>query len=501
MALLNLRMGFATNSSSSHSIVILADKNAQYSSDEYHRFEWNTFIAADETSKRNYLAACVATALYGDGHLSDYQRALMAHALVGSDEKPVKSTDENGYVSVDAPSVDHQSVLALPFTRESFENHDSLSEEFLDDLLAFMLRKDVVILGGNDNGDSARDLRASVEGTDVDLPTESRSWRCRKEAHKVWTLFDKHSGSRLTVDFNGDDVVNRGAFSKLANPLLVDMKITDYCAFGCTYCYQGSTAKGAHADYSVVRDFIEACSRMLVFEIAIGGGEPTTHPEFMRIIEAANNECITVNFTTRNKSFFTPANVKELKLDQFYTRKVGGIAVSVDSLQDVKDWEKHINEVREKLEWQGLYGMNLQVVLGAMPLEELVRIFKYVGNYNRKGKVFGTITLLGWKTTGRGSLVQPYNVKGWTKILNNRADYYVRTGVDTQIASEYEEELKKAGVPEELYSLEEGKQSMYIDAVTKVAAPSSFCDPSKNVRLDLNKYAWSRALTDAFKGF
>ena len=60
----------------------------------------------------------------------------------------------------------------------------------------------------------------------------------------------------------------------------------------------------------------------------------------------------------------------------------------------------------------------------------------------------------------------------------------VPIGVDTLVVQRHGEELRdKLGVQEALMTGEEGKFSMYIDAVSGTMGPSSYCDPSLMVPL------------------
>lgn len=65
MHIFNVRKGFATNSSSSHSVIELKEDQGKYGvvTDEYTDFGWSMFTAGDKKSKMNYLGACVLESL------------------------------------------------------------------------------------------------------------------------------------------------------------------------------------------------------------------------------------------------------------------------------------------------------------------------------------------------------------------------------------------------------------------------------------------------------
>ena len=74
---------------------------------------------------------------------------------------------------------------------------------------------------------------------------------------------------------------------ELTYPEFYDVKITDYCEGNCSYCYMDSTCKGKHhTDILGKIDsyFGKMSDNERPFQVAIGGGEPTTHPEFIECL-------------------------------------------------------------------------------------------------------------------------------------------------------------------------------------------------------------------------
>ena len=74
-------------------------------------------------------------------------------------------------------------------------------------------------------------------------------------------------------------------FVRTKGPDLLDVSITNRCNRGCDFCYRQSTYVGEDItleDYQIVIDNAKECG---VQQIAIGGGEPTIHPNFCEILE------------------------------------------------------------------------------------------------------------------------------------------------------------------------------------------------------------------------
>jgi hypothetical protein len=85
------------------------------------------------------------------------------------------------------------------------------------------------------------------------------------------------------------------------------------------------------------------------------------------------------------------------------------------------------------------------------------------------------LTLLGYKRVGRGLARQPREHGWWLDAVRAVAKKrWLRLGVDTELARQYERQLRAAKIPSLLYDTREGAFSMYIDATTWTAGPSSY---------------------------
>ena len=166
--------------------------------------------------------------------------------------------------------------------------------EFVRDLNEFLMRNDVHILGGNDNQEDAfAEYHEDRVDWDLDRYYVDDSPRSMKSGD-WWTLYHPSSGGKVRFSFND----KAEGLVRSAGPELVDMKITDYCDAGCTFCYQDSTREGTHADYERVTRYFDYMKELGVFEVALGGGEPTLHPRFIDILKYSREVGIVPNFTT-----------------------------------------------------------------------------------------------------------------------------------------------------------------------------------------------------------
>lgn len=270
------------------------------------------------------------------------------------------------------------------------------------------------------------------------------SFTARRDKNAL-ALFNPKNGDKLRFAV--------GKYTKARSPELVDMKITDYCAFNCPFCYQGSTINGKHASFDDIRSIIEQMARARVFEVALGGGEPTDHPDFIRILRSFRDAGIVPNFTTKSLGW-VKRNWAEI--ESF----AGAFAYSCESAKDVVSASKSLAGVP-------LNRVNLHYVMG---LEDEVGFVAFMRAAHHHGF---RVTLLGYKTVGRGADVIPHPYTSWIELVR----LLVATGrcptlsIDTPLAAQYADRLP---VPAYAFHTREGFVSAYIDAVSMGLSASSF---------------------------
>lgn len=476
MRIHNVRLGFATNSSSTHSIIFLKPGQRPEDSVSGGEFGWDFWTAASQASKRQYVAL----------HLYDALRRQLsgevALAVVESWVKDFERTPEGDYSyngSGPAGYVDHQSVYVLPRAWDG----QGVDKAFFDEFMRFFMRDDVAILGGNDNTDESHPLADS----DFVLALEregSDEYVARKDDKgNYWTLFDRGSGAKIRFSF--EDPASQREVTKASAPELVDLKITDFCPYGCAFCYQGSTHAGKHGDTQAIASAAYALGKMRVFEVAIGGGEPTMHPKFVEILETFRRQGIVPNFTTKNLAWLRDATAWTK-----ITKVIGGFAYSVDKAEDVRKLAVLLetNGIPESL-------ASIQYVMGSSSLYGMTEIVRACADAGIR------LTLLGYKTTGRGSSFKPEKYDGWLDEivrLRDKERVYVNIGVDTALAAESKDALGAAGIHPKLYATREGAFSMYLDAVEMKVGPSSYVSDLAMRRV---KQFDEQTILEAFGGY
>lgn len=437
MVIKNIRLGHACNSSSSHSIILFSpgDKEVYDDMIERFRYGWSHFTIASEEEKKYYLATLLYV-LLNNTHGYHYE-GRMVNSFV-KDYLSVKLPDED----FDSIYIDHQSVPTMPTNRQG-----SLNLQFFEDYMRFILREGVAIIGGNDNYSDEDNTELhplyGYKNPEWTIPQDYPGKIFAKKQGDFWVLFNTLNGFKTTISFEDNPVMKR------TSPDLVDLKITDYCPFECSFCYMGSDKKGKHADFYTINMILSTCESQGVFEIALGGGEPTLHPDFLRILDEYNHR-LTINFTTKSTHW-----LKDPKMWTKILPKIGRFAFSVQNSSELLSFLDIVekNEIgREKY--------TIQIVDKTLPLLELVEVSSII----RTKRI--NVTILGFKETHRGQEFAK-QATPWHKV-----DWGHRVGIDTAIVQQYPDVMKQ--IPHQLYHGNEGVESMYINACTMGFAKSSY---------------------------
>ena len=459
MQIHNIRLGFATNSSSSHSLIFLNNIADDYNNGS---FGWDNFTLSNQSSKRKYLASI----LYNN--ISRITTKSIAMAVVN--EWIGTKITLDGYGD-NVNYIDHQSMICLPFEFGT-SYPDAL---FIQHLKEYLLQDNLVILGGNDNEDDHP--LANGDQFLFPLPYDYESNQvCRYDTkYGFWTIFNKNNGSKIRFSFNNkmEDFIP----DRASAPELVDIKLTDYCPFGCSFCYQDSTTSGKDGDMDYIRIIAYKLSKYKVFEVALGGGEPTLMPGFVNILKRFKNYGITPNFTTKNMKW-----LDNNKLMRDIMENCGAFAYSISSTQDIAKLYAAMvyNDIPTSR-------CNIHIVMGTVLQYEFNKMLEDCNKFGFRP------TLLGWKNVGRGKKSKPYDYHWW---LTDAQKHKNPISIDTVLASQYEQELINANISPHMFHTKDGRFSCYIDAVSRKIGPSSFCEESEMV-----DFEYHTGLTEVMENF
>ena len=110
-------------------------------------------------------------------------------------------------------------------------------------------------------------------------------------------------------------------------PELADISINNVCDRGCEFCYKESTMTGKTMSVEDYRKVLE--SLPLTWQLALGGGEPTMHPDFVEILKITREEYDKIPNYTTNGTHLTAKIVAATKA------YCGAVAVSFSDKDDV----------------------------------------------------------------------------------------------------------------------------------------------------------------------
>lgn len=103
----------------------------------------------------------------------------------------------------------------------------------------------------------------------------------------------------------------------------MDIKISNYCDMGCKFCHEGSTRNGKHGDI-LNEKFIDTLHPYQ--EVALGGGDATSHPDLIPFLQKLKDKKVIVNMTVNQKHFEQKQELIKRLVDE---KLIYGIGVSL----------------------------------------------------------------------------------------------------------------------------------------------------------------------------
>lgn len=280
-------------------------------------------------------------------------------------------------------------------------------------------------------------------------------------------------------------------------PELADISISNHCSKQCSFCYRNSKPDGSFmsvADYEFILSQLTDPKLGGVFQVAIGGGEPTEHPDFIKILKTTKAHKIIPNYTTNGLKI----NKDIIEATQKFC---GAIAISLEPksiLSRVKIAEQFL---------QNGIKTNYHYILSNDSISEAIEFLE--GKYDKKIKGINAIIFLTYKPFGRadksGLLKWDTRLNKFLKLIDNPKTE-IAFGFDACFVPIL---MKYTSVDSKFIdSCECGFFSVYIDERLNVK-PCSFTNSDKftfNLRdynfkeIWQNKYQQYRKINNKIKG-
>ena len=237
-------------------------------------------------------------------------------------------------------------------------------------------------------------------------------------------------------------------------PESMDVKITNYCDLNCPYCHEYSTTEGKHADLLDLK-FINTLRPYT--EMAIGGGNPLSHPDLIPWLEKLRDRKIIANMTVNQRHFMANLPLIKKLVDE---KLIHGLGVSFFTYDEefIKELQKYPNAV-------------LHIINGLIDYESLQNMY---------GKGI-KLLILGYKQFRKGNsylAVHGSDIRAKQQMMYNHF-YSILRGF--KVVSFDNLALKQLNVksllPEKIwnqfYQGDDGSHTMYIDLVNRHFALNS----------------------------
>ncbi len=236
-------------------------------------------------------------------------------------------------------------------------------------------------------------------------------------------------------------------------PDSIDLKITDYCDQNCPMCHENSLSNGKHANLDA--PFLGKLHAGT--ELAIGGGNPLSHPQLVDFLQKLKVMGIVANITINEKHLLTNMDFVQSLVSQ---KLVYGVGIS-------------LNEYSKKTFEFAKTNSNivLHVVCGVADLDKLLT------NCDEKLKIL----LLGYKKFGRGenffSKEVLLNISNFRRALPLLSKKFGVVSFDNLALQQLNvEKIVSDSIWNSHYMGDDGKHTMYIDLVNKKFAKNSISE-------------------------
>lgn len=188
------------------------------------------------------------------------------------------------------------------------------------------------------------------------------------------TIFNQNTG----LFIRKEDKNVQEPFWAEDGPELLDVSITTYCERECPFCYRKSNREGYHISLDDLKKIVSQAKEIGVLQIAIGGGNPNQHPDFIEILRYIRDNGIVPSYTTNGEGL----SDEILEATKMYC---GAMAISVYAPYNESAYLELVNRAK-------YFGVkvNLHIILTT---DTICQIIKWLKNppqffYNSNAIIF-----------------------------------------------------------------------------------------------------------------
>lgn len=239
-------------------------------------------------------------------------------------------------------------------------------------------------------------------------------------------------------------------------PESIDLKITNRCNMNCPMCHENSTADGDHGsliDEETVK-FITSIHPYT--ELAIGGGNPISHPQLMELLRQLKAQNVIANITINQAHFMKHREYINALLN---SGMIKGLGISltdptdsfIEYVQAIPNAVIHVINGVVGPELKKLYGKNLKILI--LGYKEFRRGWQYFTKNQEDILAKKTLT-----SENLQEIINNFEVVSFDNLALEQLD--VKSLMTEQEWSEF-------------YLGDDGSHTMYVDLVKKEFAKSS----------------------------
>jgi|CXWL01.1.fsa_nt_gi MoaA/NifB/PqqE/SkfB family radical SAM enzyme len=248
-------------------------------------------------------------------------------------------------------------------------------------------------------------------------------------------------------------------------PETVDIKITEWCDFGCSYCYMDSTTTAKKTDaITLVKNIVKGFDHA-PYQFAFGGGEPCSYKDLPKLLKVTRELGVVPNFTTAGHIFREDV----IKAANKYC---GGVALTYHRFKGVDFFKETYAK------WRG--ALNIQMNIHVIADDDVIKSLSELETIQAElGGTFNIVLLAYYPNVGRADYSRVMDKKVFNDTLPSVIRKMQRRPADFRIA--FSEGLlpyfnSRDIVDMQMATTQEGRFSCYIDNYGRMST-SSFSKP------------------------
>lgn len=244
----------------------------------------------------------------------------------------------------------------------------------------------------------------------------------------------------------------------------MDVKITDFCDMSCKFCHEGSSTCGKHGDILNAK-FIDTLHPYQ--ELAIGGGDATSHPDLIPFLQKLKDRKVIANMTVNQVHFEKKQELIKRLVDEELIHGIG-VSLVCPTHEFVELIKQYPNAVVHVI--NGIFSPNDVYMLGSKKIKLLILGYKHL----RRGEEWyqqdnqNIIYKQNWLKENIKDIINQFNVVSFDNLAIEQLD--IRRLLTDEEWNEF-------------YMGDDGTSTFYVDMVERKFAMNSTAPMNK--RYDL----------------